>query len=206
MKLEKSKLALAIAAVVVGSVPLVTSAQQAPAASAVVATAPGKAMIAETVKASAAIVAIDTTYRIVTLKTAEGKVFEVLCGPEVKNFAQLKVGDTVAAQYVRALSLELKKAGAHASPASVQAASAVTSGGATPGAAAGAQVTVLADVTAVNAAKQTVTLRGPKGNSVDLTVRDPAQLANIKKGDQVEAVYTEAVAISVESAPAAKKK
>jgi Cu/Ag efflux protein CusF len=34
-------------------------------------------------------------------------------------------------------------------------------------------------------------------------VKDPAQLANIRKGDQVEAVYTEAPAISVE--PAVKK-
>ncbi|EIM94388.1 hypothetical protein WQE_44743 [Paraburkholderia hospita] len=34
-------------------------------------------------------------------------------------------------------------------------------------------------------------------------VEDPAQLANIRKGDQVEAVYAEALAISVE--PAVKK-
>jgi Cu/Ag efflux protein CusF len=34
-------------------------------------------------------------------------------------------------------------------------------------------------------------------------VEDPEQMKNIKKGDQVEAVYTEAVAISVE--PATRK-
>jgi Cu/Ag efflux protein CusF len=46
-------------------------------------------------------------------------------------------------------------------------------------------------------------LKGPKGNTLDLLVQDPDQFANIKKGDQVEAVYTEALAISVE--PAVRK-
>ena len=42
-----------------------------------------------------------------------------------------------------------------------------------------------------------VTLRGPK-QEVDLYVADPAQLKLIKVGDQIEAEYTEAVAITVE--------
>jgi hypothetical protein len=48
----------------------------------------------------------------------------------------------------------------------------------------------------------TVTLKGPKGNYVDLQLQDPKQLARVKKGDQVEAVFTEAVALTVEPAPA----
>jgi hypothetical protein len=80
--------------------------------------------------------------------------------------------------------------------------------GARPGAAGARQVTVLANVVAVNKKTKTITLKGPKGNQVDLVVEDPKQLALVKKGDQVEAVYTEAVAISVEAAPksAAKSK
>jgi Cu/Ag efflux protein CusF len=69
--------------------------------------------------------------------------------------------------------------------------------GGQPGAAAGRQVTVLADVVGVNQKTHMVTLRGPKG-LVDLHVEDPDQLKNIKKGDQVEAIYTEAVAVMVE--------
>ena len=62
---------------------------------------------------------------------------------------------------------------------------------------------IVANVIAVNPKNRTVTLKGPKGNTLDLLVQDPDQFANIKKGDQVEAVYTEALAISVE--PAVKK-
>ena len=68
------------------------------------------------------------------------------------------------------------------------------------------QVTVIADVVAVNAKTQTLTLRGPK-RTVDLRLRDPKQVKLVKVGDQVEATYTEALAVSVEPAPkpAAKK-
>jgi hypothetical protein len=41
-------------------------------------------------------------------------------------------------------------------------------------------------------------LKGPQGNSVDLVVQDPEQLKLIRKGDQLEVLYNEAVAISVE--------
>jgi Cu/Ag efflux protein CusF len=47
-------------------------------------------------------------------------------------------------------------------------------------------------------------LRGPKGHLVDLQVKDPEQLKRIKQGDQVEAVYTEALAIKVEPASPGK--
>jgi hypothetical protein len=48
-----------------------------------------------------------------------------------------------------------------------------------------------------------VTLKGPQ-RTVELKVRDPEQFKLVKKGDQVQATYTEAVAIAVmPAAPAA---
>jgi hypothetical protein len=64
-------------------------------------------------------------------------------------------------------------------------------------------VQIVANVVAVNPKTRSVKLKGPRGNTLDLTVADPEQFANVKKGDQVESVHTEALAISVE--PAAKK-
>ena len=59
---------------------------------------------------------------------------------------------------------------------------------------------------AVNTKEKYVTLRGPKGNSVELSVPDPTQLKLVKVGDQVEVVYSEALAITVEPAPKAATK
>ena len=124
----------------------------------------------------------------------------------MRNFDKIKVGDTVRAKYTMALSLELKKGkvekGAPVEESGVTRAPA----GAQPAAAVGRKVTAMAEVIAVDAAKHIVTLRGPAGNEVDLDVEDPAQLQNIKKGDHVEVVYAEALAISLESAAPAPAK
>jgi Cu/Ag efflux protein CusF len=171
---------------------------------AVVDKAPGRATAAQTVKVTATITAIDAATRTVTLKGPEGKEVAINAGPEVKNFAQLKVGDQVNVQYLEALTLELKKGGTGMAPSRVEKSGAgAAQPGAKPGAAAGRQVVVIADVVDLNAEKQTVTLKGPQ-RTVELKVNDPAQFKDIKKGDQVQATYTEALAVSVE--PAAAKK
>ncbi len=71
--------------------------------------------------------------------------------------------------------------------------------GTQPAGAGGRQVTIVADVVDVNSAKQTVTLRGPN-RTVELKIPDPAQFKRVAKGDQVEATYTQAMAIVVEPA------
>jgi Cu/Ag efflux protein CusF len=120
----------------------------------------------------------------------------------VKNFDNLKVGDQVTLQYVEALALELKKGGGLVVQRTEQATGAAAKPGAKPAGAVGRQVTIVADVVAVDAAKQTVTLRGPQ-RTVELPIADAEQFKRIAKGDQVEATFTQAVAIAVE--PAAKK-
>jgi hypothetical protein len=62
-------------------------------------------------------------------------------------------------------------------------------------------VTITADVLAVNPKAKTITVQGPNGNVVDLKVKNPEHFKAVKVGDQIEAVYVEAVAISVQPAP-----
>jgi hypothetical protein len=181
-------------------------AQTKPSTVVLAASAPGKAVIASHSKITATVVGIDAATRTVTLKGPKGKVVDVAAGPDVKNFDQIKVGDLVVAEYAQALTLELRKGGDGIREKSVKDGAAVAPAGARPAGIVGRQVTVLADVIAVDRVNSVVTLRGPKGNSVDLAVADPGQLALVKKGDQVEATYTEAVALSVEPAPKAAGK
>jgi len=58
--------------------------------------------------------------------------------------------------------------------------------------------TLTAKVIAVDKKKQTVSLEGPQGGQVTLKVQDPSRLDGVDKGDLVEAVYREAVMISVD--------
>ena len=170
-------------------------------AAAVVKSEPGRVTVAETVRVTATVEAIDKVKRLVTLKGPEGNSFVVQASPELKRFDQIKVGDVVVAQYIEALTLQLKKGGGQVRERIEREDAAVTPPGAAPGAVAGRQVTVIADVIAVDAAKQSVRLQGPK-RVVDLKVRDPQQFKAIKVGDQIEGTFTEAVAIALEPAAA----
>jgi hypothetical protein len=171
----------------------------------VVASEPGKAAMASTVEVGAVVTGIDKTTRTITLKGPK-RTIDVVAGDEVRNFDQIKVGDTVMVKYVESLSLELKKTKGKAD-AKVEEAAVRAKPGSTPAAAVGRQVTVLADVVAVDPKNSTISLRGPRGNVVDLKVDNKDHFKVVKKGDQVEAVYTEALALAVTPAskPAAKK-
>ncbi|MGE5171432.1 MAG: hypothetical protein ACM3JC_13800 [Rudaea sp.] len=165
--------------------------------------APGMAGAARTIEVTAKITAIDAKTREITLKGPRGNQVTVEAGPEVKNFAQLKVGDSVDVRYVQAIVLELKKGGGKKVERTEEAAVVSAKPGETPGAAAGRQITVVGDVIDIDQATHIVTVRGPK-RTVELNVEDPEQLKLIAKGDQIEARYTEAVAVDV--TPAAKTK
>ena len=157
------------------------------------------ASVQGTSKVTATIVGIDAATRTVTLKTRSGKVIELEVTDEVRNFDQLAVGDTVKVAYHESLSLSLLDKKSEASRTESQS-SERSVPGAKPGGTVGREVTVIADVVAVNAKTQMVMLKGPKGDTIDLHVEDPERLKRIKKGDQIKAVYTEALAVSVEPA------
>ncbi len=164
---------------------------------------PGKVGVAQTVDVSATITAIDKSSRTITLKGPKGDEVKVEAGPEVKNFDQLKVGDVVDMRYRETLALELKKGGGMKVEKTEKAAAVGAKPGETPAGVVGRQVTVVGDVIALDAATQTVTVKGPQ-RTVELKVRDPEQFKLIAVGDQIQATYTEALALSV--TPAKPKK
>ena len=160
---------------------------------------PGKVTVASHTQAAALVTGIDKATRTITLKGAKGKVFDVVAGDEIRNFDQIKVKDEVVVSYVQALTMEVRKGGGLRER--VEGADVVRAQpGAKPAGAAGRYVTVLADVIAVSKKNKTITLKGPKGNVVELAVQNPDHFKVVKKGDQVEVDYVEALAISVEPA------
>ena len=196
--MKKTFIACAIAL----ALPALPALAQKPAAgAAVVASEPGKAVVAQTVEASAKVVAIDKATRTVTLQGPKGKTFDVVAGDEVKRFDEVKLGDLVVVRYVQALTMQLMKTKAGGPTLTERDAAVRAPASARPGGAVGREVTAVLDVLAVDPKKMTITVKGPKGNVVDLQVHNPDHFKVVKKGDQIEAVYTEAVAISLEPAP-----
>jgi hypothetical protein len=203
----KTKLALALVATVFAA----TALAQKPDAKggAAIVSAPGMATMATTTELSAKVVAIDKATRTLTLKGQKGEAVDFVASADVKNFDQIKVGDMVVARYVQALTLELRNTKAAAGSPTVREEAVKAKPGDKPAVAGLREVTAIADVTAVDPKKSTITLKGPRGNVVTLDVKNPDQFKVVKVGDQVEVTYTEALALSVEAAPkpaaAAKK-
>jgi len=170
------------------------------AAFAVNAHAQTKAKTERTVDLTATIVAIDKTTRDITLKGPKGNWVVVTAGPDVKNFDQMNVGDKVHARYDEALVLELKKGNDLAVTRTEEKSAVGAMPGSQPAGVGGRKITVVADVIAVNPTTQTVTLQGPQ-LTAELKVADPDKFKRIKKGDQVYATYTQALAVVVEPSP-----
>jgi hypothetical protein len=175
---------------------------------AVVTSEPGRASVVRTAELSAQVVGLDKATRTVTLKGPKGNVVDIVAGDEVRNFDQIKLGDFVVARYTESLTLELRKTKVKAGDVTVREEVARAKPGERPAGAGVREVTAIADVIGVDPKKSTITLKGPRGNVVTLNVQNPDQFKVVKKGDQVEVTYTEALAVSVEPAPkpAASKK
>jgi hypothetical protein len=153
--------------------------------------------IAQTVTTSAVVEAIDLDSREVTLKGANGKTVTVHADERIRNLDQVKVGDRVNIKYTTAVAVQLKPAGAAAPSETVTEDITHTRPGGKPAGVSRRTDTIVAEITAIDPAKPSVTLRGPKGNSLEMEVAHPEYLKEVHVGDQVQVTYVEAVAVSV---------
>ena len=190
--------ALALAA----ALSLPTFAQKAEIAGAA-GTAPGKAGAIATLRADATVEAVDPATRTVSLKLKDGTQRKFVAGDEVRNFDQIKVGDTLKVRYAEALTLELKKDGKAVVGRTETGSLQRSAPGQKPGGVAERELTAVGEVVAVDEKARKVSVKNAQGEIIDLPVQDPAQYKLIKKGDQVQATYRQALAISLE-APAKK--
>jgi hypothetical protein len=183
-------------AALIATLPAVAAAQEPPKTASLVEKEKGAATIAEAVELQGIVTAIDKTKREISIKGGSGNDLTITAGPQVKNFKQIKVGDLVTLNYIAALGLELKKGGGRLRERIESEQSGAAKPGEKPAAGASRTVKVLADVTAVNAAAGTITLRGPQ-RSVDLVVKDRELLKDVRVGDQIAATYEEAMVIAI---------
>lgn len=169
-----------------------------------IAAEPQQALPAETLvsstDATATVTKIDQATREVTLKPDDGEEFSFVASDEVKNLAQVKVGDRVTVTYAEALAYEVKKGGQVASPTTVVAGKSADPGTRPEGAIA-RQTTATVAIVAIDPKVPSVTFKGPAGNTKTIKVMHPEKLQGVQVGDTVEITYTEALAIKLEAAP-----
>lgn len=145
---------------------------------------------------TATITAINHTTRVVTLKDAQGNVEDIVCGPGVKRFNELKVGDSVTFSYHAAVVYQIVKPGEK--PGAAPAGAAVVRGqGVKPSGAVTQQKKATVTVEAIDVAAPSVTVKTADGHTMTAQVEDKKHLEGLKVGDQIEVTFTEAFMVTV---------
>jgi hypothetical protein len=142
------------------------------------------------------VTAIDRPNRRVTLKNSEGESKTVDVPTEVRAFETLKVGDRIDIDYYESLAVQLAPKGTK--PA-VQTNTGLERG--PVGTATGTrETTISAEIVAVDAKANKLTIKGPNGGTQTIAVSNPEvqkKLPMLKVGQVVQLTYTEALAASI---------
>jgi plasmid maintenance system killer protein len=156
-----------------------------------------------TVTRTATVEAIDLKTRLVTLKDKNGNVMDLKVGEQVKNLAQVKVGDQVTAKYYESIAVELADPGTSLQSSTSEGLAKAKLGERPAGLEANV-VSVVVNIEAIDSKNNVATLKGPEGKIVTVKIRDPKKWESAKVGDKVRITYTEAMAIEVKEVPKPK--
>lgn len=150
----------------------------------------------ESMSQTGKVIAVNAATREVTVVVANRDTVILECGAEIKNFAKIAKGDVVKAKYTEKLTVHVEQTGNPSLTTESTGSSAKP--GESPAAMQKERLQFSATITDVNKAHGTVTLKGPRGNSWELTPRKPENLDKVKVGQLVVFTYDAAVAASVE--------
>ena len=146
---------------------------------------------------TATVKAIDKKNRVVTLKFPDGKQKNIKCGPEVRNFPQIRIGDNVTAKFLESVELVVGAPGVKPS-AEHESKTARAPLGTKPGFASIDAIEVSATVQSIDYQTRNVTLLGPEGKIFKVKAgAEVKRLNEVKQGDTVIARLTKAFSINV---------
>ncbi len=161
----------------------------------------------ELVSITGEVTAVDPAARTIRLRGPLGGEISGKVSEEVKNLAQIKVGELVTIAYYESLAISVKRKGEttvlfkSASGDSAEA-------GERPAGYSATTETVVVTVVAVDAEKRSLVVQNDKGVITGVAVERPefaAKLADLKVGDQLEVTRTEALIANVSPAASGVK-
>lgn len=149
---------------------------------------------------TARVESVDPEKREVTLKGPEGNKVTITAGKSVKRFNEVKPGDVVQATYYQSVAAELREPTAEekANPLTVESGEGRASESAAPAGGVARRVKAVVTIESIDRSAQTITVKGPRGNTVTAKVEHPENLEKMQVGNNIVITYTEALALSLE--------
>lgn len=182
-------------AIAAGAAALVLAACAAP---------PPKPAVRESlIQKTATVESIDQASRLVTIRTEDGYATTIKISDAVKNLPQVKAGDKVTVSYYEALAAEVKKPGEGVEGVQADVSTVQAPPGSMPAAGAGVLMRTTVVIDSVDTQFNTVTFKRSDGLLRTVAVQTPQGqkfIKGLKKGDNVEVAYTEALAVEVKPA------
>jgi len=171
------------------------------AACATTAEAPKEAKISDEVIVQATVVGVEKESRELTLERPNGAYVKIVAGPEIRNFDQIELGNTVTARYVMSLSARRLDPDEPDTEPTAGVLTARAEPGQAPAGVIGSDMVMTVLVKSVDKDQHIVTFTDPNGvlRAVEAE-RDEGKnfVRGLKPGDRVELVYEEVFAMSVE--------
>jgi hypothetical protein len=165
---------------------------------------PPKPVVRENlIQKTATVESIDVASRLVTIRTEDGYATTIKVSDAVKNLPQVKAGDKVTVSYYEALAAEVKKPGEGVEGVQTDVSTVEAPPGSMPAAGAGVLMRTTVTIDSVDTQFNTVTFKRSDGLLRTVAVQTPQGqkfIKGLKKGDQVEVAYTEALAVEVKPA------
>jgi hypothetical protein len=151
-------------------------------------------------QATATVEVAEPVTRLLKLHTAQGSTW-LRAGPDVRNFNQIKVGDTVTVTYYSAVAAQLTPKGATPIPQTMALGVSRSLPGQRPGASMDTTVVETVTIQSIDKDANTVTFMRQDGTVDTASVHSSEGrtfIAGLHAGDQVDVALSEAVAISVD--------
>ena len=147
------------------------------------------------------VISVDAANREVVLEGAEGKPVHIRLSEKAKDLGNLKAGDKVQLDVIRSVGTFLDTDIDKSLPGSVERVGEMraTENNPNPGGTAYRQVKVQLKITAIDLAKNQVTLQNPAGVKKTVTVEKPelqAKLKDLKVDQSVVVVYTDVLKVT----------
>jgi len=145
---------------------------------------------------------IDYPNREVTLKDSQGRIETFSVSKDVQRLNEAKVGDKVSVDYYFGFNAEVRKPTAEEeqNPLVVLEATGRAEPDAAPAGLSMRQIRAVVTIEGLDRAKETVTVKGPRGKYWVARVADPSRLDQVHIGDTIVMTFTEAAAISLKPA------
>jgi len=165
------------------------------------ASAPEPLEVSDVVVIEANVMAVDAETRLLVLRGPTGNEMTFRVGSDVRNLAQVAVGDILRVSYYTGFVFSMAEPGNAGADAEIVAGRAEQ--GARPGAIVGATTRQTVEIVSVAADGTAVSFRDADGRlqSIDVPREEGQAFARkLSPGDLVDIQYSEAIAVSVESA------